>query len=209
MLNYLLLLTIFSITANAAPSVGKIIKMAGKATYMDTVTKKPVAVKAGRLIKDDSSLYVYKNSYVTIKLINELSFIKIGHNSKISLRYVPEDKKYLVYVHSGYMKALFKSTEAVQDMVVYTQQSTVTASGSKFIVVSNPLTKGTTVFNYKGDVQIQDRNITLDKTPVPPQKYTYMDAKNPSPSRPHFINAVRQKELSEIFDLEKKAGANI
>jgi hypothetical protein len=200
MKNFLVLLIFVISHASAAVGplvIGKAIKVNGKATVLPVNKNKPLKLKAGANVTYDASIFVKDNSYATIKLNNNLSFVKIGKQSKVSIRYEADEKAYYVRVYVGYIKVLFKQSKKADRMVIVTNNSTAIATDAKFIAVANPIVQTSTVFNYKGNLMFEDLS-------VPEGKYSVLSKRARTPSAPVAISEHRKTGLGAIFNIEKK-----
>jgi len=175
--------------------IGTVTKVQGHPTVLSYKQKEAVRVVAGQPVLSDSSFYCPDNSFISIKLNNKLSYLKIG---QLTSAFLFKDKNtYTVRLHSGFIKTLFKSDDSATQLNIMTNNSLTKIQEAKSLFIYNSLFKKTSLVNYKGKVefsanQSKNASITLNKL-----EYSYLDDKMKTPSEPQLLTP---KQLSQFLE---------
>ena len=103
--SFIILILLFN-TNSLFAQIGEVIKYKGSSSILNG-SHKLDDPKEGLKISNDTSILTFDNTYVTVELKNPLSYIKIGSESKVSIKYEPSQKAYYLTLHKGYIKTLF------------------------------------------------------------------------------------------------------
>lgn len=199
----LLLSSISSFAKPANQKIGKVIKVKGQASLLFDHKKDPVSAAVGTEILEDTSISCSFKCYVTIELDNELSFVKVGSDSHISLRVDKDLRQVVVKLKKGFVKTMLKSTEKFQNIVVKTENATVQGGDTKFLTTFSPMFSKTSVLNYKGKTSFSKKDSSADSAVLLAKKqYSYLTAKMLIPNKPEILSSSRTKDLLNAFKVE-------
>lgn len=180
--------------------IGKVIKVEGRATVLDIKSRDPQLIKKNHNVYNDSSFYCEENCYFTIKLKNKLSYLKVGQRSSLTLRKV--DNTYLVHLHNGFVKTLFKSGDIASELKIKTRNSSIASSNGKSLVIYNSLFGKTSLINFKGVTSIGSKDLTsveLNKL-----QYLSVDNKTFAMDPPELLDQKSLNRLLNAFKIDSK-----
>lgn len=180
--------------------IGKIIKTQGEATVINVKSRYPIKLKDNQEVLNDSSFHCKKGCYFTIKLNNKLSYIKVGQGTSFKLRKSQND--YIAILHSGFVKALFKSGEGAKSLQISTKNAMVTATNGKSLIIYNPLFTKTSVINFKGKTKVADSS--GNENILQTLQYSSINKGDKMASEPEILDQKSLDRLLNAFNIDKK-----
>ena len=199
--SFIILILLFN-TNNLFAQIGEVIKYKGSSSILNG-SHKLDDPKEGLKISNDTSILTFDNTYVTIELKNPLSYIKIGSESKVSIKYEPSQKAYYLTLHKGYIKTLFKQSSMAFKMFVMTSNAKIELKENKMIAIYSPLIQRTSILNIKGPAIFYKKNQIGEETMLENMEYSYVEKYSDYPSSPTILSRVQQQEILNSFKIKE------
>lgn len=194
---------IFPITICHATVLGTVIKNKGHATILKPSSIKAQDAKINQKIVDESSIFCHDQCYLTIAFNNDLTYLKLGKQSKISLNYEPSQKSLYVHLYTGYLKLLFKSGKIFERVLIKTPNSKIEAQNTSLLVSYLPLLNRSSALNFKGSATFYKngpeggREVVLENN-----SYSVINKSSSSASEPEFLSPAKLQALKTAFEVE-------
>jgi hypothetical protein len=112
-------------------------------------------IKAKHTFLTEGSYLTQDDSFLTVRMFDESSWLRLSPRSKLAPEFNPKNKTLIIHLFTGSVKVLFSSTlsqEKITKIVVKSADGSFESSEGKFTVVRNNITDTSRVYVEKGTV---------------------------------------------------------